>query len=405
MEPDRSRHAACKLNTALRLVAGKDVRVPMRAFPTFRPSRFARALQMANSALDLPPPFARGRTLVSGPSLACMSGELDYFRDRVARRALRFLSMKQPFFVVSGEPFVSLASQIGSDHDSVPRLRLATHCVVIVTASYRGMPALFRVGRCKEGRAEVSRQTSGLRVADSTPGLQGIVPRRLADTRDMADLQVSVESLLPGATPPFDWKHIDAIWELWLSGAQSDGHPGRPNLEQELTQVCELFSAQCSAIWVFKKLLLDWHATLRMPGAVTHGDLWLGNVLFSGASVVGIVDWEWARRDGLRILDALHLLFMSHSVSRRIGVDATLRSFWSDALYDRELSIRLAKLSRTFSVHKSDLKFAALLLWFDYLRQMVLRGSVPNREWCEAMISRTAPVISRWLGQKARSGA
>src|SRR5947209_8088274 len=104
MEQDRSLHAVCKLNTALRLISGKDLRCSERAFPAFNPSPLARALQMVNSALTLPRFFAPVHTIVSGRTLAYMSGELEYSRDHVARRAFRLLSMKQPFFVVSGDP-------------------------------------------------------------------------------------------------------------------------------------------------------------------------------------------------------------------------------------------------------------------------------------------------------------
>lgn len=402
MEQDRSRHAVCKLNTALRLLAGKNVRVPARAFPAFKPSRLARTLQMVNSALNLPTLIAPGRTIISGPSLAYMSGELEYFRDSVARRAIRFLSMKQPFFLVSGDPAASLCSQIGCDADLVPKLRFSSQCVVIVTAKHRGVPAVFRVGGCEEARAEVSRQMNGIKLAASLPNLENLVPQQLAHSSSAARLEVSVESLLPGSNLQFSWKRIDMVSELWLASGQAAGRSARPSLEQELTQVCDSFTAQQSSLTSLKDSLLGWHSTLRMPGAIAHGDLWLGNVLFSGDSVSGIIDWEWAHRDGLRVVDALHLLFMSHSVFRNTGIAETLRSLWSDAVEDGELNVRLAGLCDTLRLDKNDLKFAALLLWFDYLRQRILRGRMPSREWSENMILRTVPVIRRWLGQYRR---
>lgn len=148
LEQDRARYAVCKLTTALRLVAGKDVRVWTRAFPEFSPSRFAHGLQMLYSALQLPYSIVPGRTIISisGRALAYTSDEVEYFRDKVARRAIRFLSMKRPFFVISGDPTASLSSQIGCDRTPAPKLRFASKCVVIVGASYRGIPAVFRVG-------------------------------------------------------------------------------------------------------------------------------------------------------------------------------------------------------------------------------------------------------------------
>ena len=405
LEQDRSRHAVCKLTTALRLVAGKDVRVWTRAFPEFSPSRFARGLQMLYSALQLPYSIVPGRTIISisGRALAYTSDEVEYFRDKVARRAIRSLSMKRPFFVISGDPTASLSSQIGCDRTPAPKLRFASKCVVIVGASYRGIPAVFRVGRCEAARAEVSRQINGIKLAASIPSLQKVVPKLLAHSSGESVLDVSVESLLPGSHVEFRWKLIDAILELWLaSGRQPSGSPARPLLEQELSQVCQSFPAYQSSLSRFKDTLLKWHSTLMMPGSVAHGDLWLGNILFSGDSVSGIIDWDWAHRDGLRLVDALRLLFMSYSVFRNVSAAELLRSFWSDGLEDRELSIRLDGLSHSFGLCTNDLKFASLLLWFDYLQQRIVRGRMSGGGFSEDMIPRTIPVITRWLNENTR---
>ena len=397
MEQDRSLHAVCKLNTALRLIAGKDVRVPQRAFPAYKPSRFARGLQMVNSALNLPYSLAPGHAIVSGRSLAYLSGELEYSRDGVARRAIDCIAKRQPFFIVSGDPAVSLSSQTGCDPDLGAKLRFSSQCVVIVQANYQGMPAVFRVGHCREAREEVSRHINGVTLAGSITGLQDVVPQLLAYSTTAAGLEVSVETLLPGSPLQFSWNRVDAILELWLASDQPSGSAARPSLEQELAQVCESFPAYKSSLSTFKDLLLEWHSTLGMPGGVVHGDLWLGNVLFSKDSVSGIVDWEWAHRDGLRLLDVLQLLFMSYSVFRNVGIAKTLRSFWSDGVDDHELQIRLAGLCHSFALNKNDLKFAALLLWFDYLRERLTRGRMPSAEWTHDMIPGTIPQIKCWL--------
>ena len=80
----------------------------------------------------------------------------------------------------------------------------------------------------------------------------------------------------------------------------------------------------------------------------------------------GIIDWEWSHENGFRIVDALQLVFMSYSVFRNTGI-------------------------------------AALILWFDYLRERITRGRMPTVEWTEDMIRRTIPTISRWL-KESRGG-
>jgi hypothetical protein len=46
---------------------------------------------------------------------------------------------------------------------------------------------------------------------------------------------------------------------------------------------------------------------------------------------------------------------------------------------------------------RDDLKFVALLLWFDLLWQRTVRGGMPALAWSEKMIRRTLPSITRWL--------
>ncbi len=403
LEEDRSRHAVCKLKTALRLIAGRDVYVPTRAYPAFQPSRFARALQMGNSLLNLPLSVAPKSVFVSGRTLAYLSGNIEYFTDHVGRRAVQSLARKQPFFVVSSDPGVSIASFLGCDTIPAPKLHLSSQCVVVVTAHYRGAPAVFHVGSCEESRAEILRQAAGLGLAAMVPGLQGLVPELTKQYRSGVDLEISIETEVRGAPMPFRWQRIDAVLELWPSGSGAGPTTGlaRPCLPEELAKLCDRLPGHHDSLRPLAESLLKWHSALRMPGEITHGDLWLGNVLFAGDAITGLVDWEWARDDGLRVVDALQLLFMSYSVFRDTSISESLRQFWTNSIEDRELNDRLAELCRRFGISENDLKFAALLLWFDHLRERTIRGRMPSRSWTEDMLSRTIPVIHGWLsGQK-----
>jgi len=148
--------------------------------------------------------------------------------------------------------------------------------------------------------------------------------------------------------------------------------------------------------------LLEWHSRTRMPGGLSHGDLWLGNVLFKSNQVTGIVDWEWAQPDGLPLVDVLHLLLVSYSVSHQTGVARSLRQLFADEVDDPALKQRLADLRVHFALDNDDLKFAGLLLWFDYLHQRAVRGRMPALSWTEDMIPRTVPVIENWLARHKR---
>lgn len=396
LERDRSRHAICRLTTALRLLAGKAVRVPARAFPVFNPSRLARGLQLVNSALHLVSALAPGHTIVHGRSLAYLNGNLDYFSDHVARRGLRLLASKRPFFIIAGSPEQSLRDELSCDLVPKPGLHFGAQCVVLVFAGYRGTPAVFRVGSCDEARAEVLRQARGLNLATAVPSFQGLVPRLLLEFPSPTGLQVSVETAVPGRAAPFAWRRIDAVLELCLFSKSTSGL-AKPSLAQDVAQVFEAFPAYRDSLARVADALLDWYHDAQWPGHTIHGDLWLGNVLFSGDAVTGIVDWEWAHQDGFLFVDSLQLLFMSYSVFQGISIAETLRSVWTDAIEDPELNDRLKTVCRRFGFGSRDLKFAALVLWFNYLRERVIRGRMPGLSWTEDMLPQTLPGINAWL--------
>jgi hypothetical protein len=261
IEQDRSRHSVCKLKAALRLIAGRDVRVPGRAYSP-SPSRLARELQMGNSIYSLLFSIGSHRTLVSGQGLAYVSGELEYFTDRVLSRALHFFSKKQPFFVLSGtDAAASIASLTGCDALPAPKLRLSTQCVVVITANCNGVPAVLHFGACDEARAAVLRQKRGLEIASSDPRIQQLAPRLISHFTGANGAEVLVETKLAGAPLEFNWRRVDAIRELWLAGKPAVATHGRPRLCQELTEVCDSLPSYRDSLCPAMDSLLEWHST------------------------------------------------------------------------------------------------------------------------------------------------
>jgi hypothetical protein len=358
-------------------------------------------LQLANSAFTLIYCVAPGQTIVSGASLAHLTGELEYFSDDVVRRALRLLASKRPFFVIAGAPEDSLRREISCDPVPKSCLRFGAHCAVVVSGGYQGTPAIFRVGSCDEARGEVLRQANGLKLATSASYFQGLVPQLLLQFTSPSGLQVSIETAVPGRAVPFSWKCLDVVMDLCLA-SESTNLRARPYLAEDLAQVCDAFPAHRDSLSAFADALLDWHAASRWLGHIVHGDLWLGNVLFSGNSITGIIDWEWAHQDGFLFADALQLLLMSYSVYRGVGIAKTLRSVWTGAIEEHELNARLNLIRGRFGFDRRDLKFAALVLWFNYLHERVIRGRMPSASYTEDMLPRTIPSIKAWLSPDER---
>jgi hypothetical protein len=401
VEVDRSEHALCALTSALRLIAGKHIRVPKHAYPGSSPSRFARLLQIGNGAYDLLLSVGRQRTLVSGERLEYLAGDIEYFTGHCFRRWWSSLSVKRPFFVVSGaHPGDSIAAITGCDPRPDPRLCLSTHrCVVVIMANWNGTPAVLHYAACDQATAELGRQANGLAIASSHPQIRHLVPRLLTHATLANGAAVIVQTRILAEPYEFSWRRIDAATELWLSHKPASENGRRAWIEQRVVQVCEFIPQYRDLFIPAMDSLLEWCETTRIPGDLAHGDFWLGNVLFNGDDVSGMIDWEWAQRDGLRVVDGLQMLLMSCAVAHDVSIAHYLCQFWADEIDDAALQQRIASLGIQSGLDRDDLKFIALLLWFGILWQKTIRGGIPAAAWSEKMISRTMPAIMKWLSR------
>lgn len=393
-------HSSCRLSNAIYLIAGEQI--PVRRWSAQETSHtyLEGLLRIGMSLGTLLWKGHGGITAVSGPALAYRTGHVDYFSDKLVRRSLRFIAKRQPLLIVSGStPTAKISEICGCDASPKPDLQFSSHCLVLVFANWKGLPAVFHFGRCNEAIAEIQRGARGLEIAASDPRVSGLVPRSLARISPEAGGAVSVEDRMPGFAAQFAWNRVDAVLELWCGTEPSTGRIARHNLSDDLDRTCEFLAQYSFRLQDIKEKLLRWHDDRRFQGEISHGDFWLGNVLFAGERVSGILDWEWARLDGIRLVDAIHLLLMSFAESRNVPVSGFLQQVWHDSVEDRELSSRLNAVQSRYGMEKEDIKFLALLLWFDYLGQRVLRGRMPRTAWTQSMISQSIPVIDAWLSR------
>jgi aminoglycoside phosphotransferase (APT) family kinase protein len=159
--------------------------------------------------------------------------------------------------------------------------------------------------------------------------------------------------------------------------------------------VCEFYSSFRDLLLPSIDALLEWFESTPIPRGVTHGDFCLKNILFEGDTVSGIIDWEWAQRDGFAQVDALFMLLGSLETNRSLA--HYFRGLWADEIDDAALSARIAKICTQSGTDEDDLKFMALLLWFSLLLQNAMRGRIASQTWLEDMIPGTVPTMMKWL--------
>lgn len=402
IDADRSKHALCALTGALGLIAGKPVSIPKLAFSGRSPSKLARLLQLGNGAWELLLSSGRQSTLVSGEGLAYREGELEYYAGHIFKRWWNLPSSKQPFFVVTNaDPAGSVAAFTGCDPQPAPHLRLANHhCVFLIMANWHGTPAVIHYASCDSAIAELERQVAGHEIAASVPQVAHLAPRVLAHNTLVNGATILSRTQLPGHPHEFSWRRIDVATEMWLSRKPASEYSERAWVGQRLAQLCELLPQHRDMFFPAINALLKWCGSSKVPGAITHGDFWLGNVLFQGDAISGIIDWEWAQKDGFLEVDALYMLLGS-VVSRNASFANLLRQLWSDEIIDALLSERIIRLTAKSGMDKDDLKFIALMLWFNYIWYRAIEGSMLSKAWSEDLIPRTVPTIMKWLGRHA----
>jgi hypothetical protein len=400
-ETDRPDHTLCALSGALGLLAGRNIRVPRRAYPGPSPSRLARLLQILNGASSLLLSAGRRKTLVSGDHLDYLYGKLQYTTEPGFRSWWRCIAKKRPFFVVSdSDPAESIAAITGCDANPEPQLLLSVQrCVLVIMANWSATAAVLHYADCSPGIAELERQANGLTLASSCREIHPLIPQLLAHSALSNGAAVLAQSRISAQTHEFSWLHVDAALELWRSRSPAGGNAGSIWIEKRLDRIAELLPRHRNSLLPAMDALLDWCRTAHLRGELAHGDFWLGNVLFNGDAIAGLIDWEWAHTEGYRVVDALYMVLMSCAVANDVSIADYLCQLWSGEIEDDAMEERIARLGVASGMDRDDLKFVALLLWFDLLWQRTVRGGMPSVAWSEKMIPRTLPAVMKWLNQ------
>lgn len=396
---DPKGHSVCAISGALGLIAGKSVYVPAHAYPRRSPTKIERLLQVTHGISGLLATSGCRRTLVTGEQLAYRNGRIDYFSENLVANWRSFGKVTRPFFVLSGgEPAQTIAAITGCDPDPLPQLQISKiHCTVVVMANRGGVPVVIHYAVCDNSISELERTAEGLRLASADEWIAPLCARLLEHRRISNGAALLAQTRIPASPYEFNWRRIDAANDLWLSYPHAGTNSAKPFLDERLQLVCDGFSEFRDMLAPLSEALSEWCESRDLRAGLVHGDFWLGNVLFQDQKIVSIIDWEWAHREGIPLMDILNMLLRSPALDRDSSFAEVLRQFWTDELTDTELTSRLQSLSVRANFGSRDLKFLGLAIWFDILWQRAIRGVVESKAWMEDMIPRTAKVALEWL--------
>lgn len=397
---DSAVHTHCALRAALSLIAGRSISISRRAYPGARPSPIARFLQYLHGAGELALSIGREKTIIYGENLAYLGGDIEYFSEHIFRRWWSLLNVKRPFFVFTGTaPGRSIAAATGCDLQPAPKLCLTDRCTVVIMAHWAGIPSVLHYAPCEISAQELARQAQGLGIASKDPEFQALLPRMLAHAVLENGCALLAQARIPAEPYQFSWERVDSATELWVSRKPAIAPAGKAWIARRIDQVCEALPTCRHQLLPPLNALLRWCESAATPTGVTHGDLWLGNVLFSASRVSGVIDWEWAQADGFIQADCLHMLLMSLAVNNDIHIAHYLRQLWLDEIGDSALQNRIATLRARSGMDLDALKFLALALWLNLIWQKAMRNQSYAAAWFEEMIPRTIPAITKWLSR------
>jgi hypothetical protein len=343
------------------------------------------------------------RTLVSGEQLAYRNGQINYFGDNLLAHWRGFGKGTRPFFVVpGGEPAMTIAAITGCDPDPLPQLHISDiHCTVVVMANWQGSPAIFHYGECDDAVDDIEKRGVGQELAFADGRFAAFLARTLSFRKLANSSIVMAQSRFEADPYEFTWRKLDAATELWLSRNRSKEDAGLYQIDARLSDLRAFYPAFSDFLAPIVEEFQNWCGSAKLPADLAHGDFWLGNVLFKGSEIAGIIDWEWPRRNGLPLVDALYMLLNSTARKNELTLPAYLRQLWTDEIAEAEVASRLAWMCTQSGMDRDDLKFVGLALWFESLWKVGSSGWVNLDLWFNDLFRLTIPVIEKWLERRS----
>lgn len=181
--------------------------------------------------------------------------------------------------------------------------------LLLLDRSGQGRDLVVKVPSTDGGQAAVEREIGILEELTVRRLAVGMTIPRLQEIVDAGGRTAFVSALLPGrsmAARYHAWRHTRrpravaadfSMAQRWITRLQATP-TGPPRSVSVLAELVPLLQERWPEVRADQALTRHLDAAAlrlaacRTPRTVVHGDFWFGNVLVSGASVSGVVDWE-----------------------------------------------------------------------------------------------------------------
>lgn len=357
-----------------------------------------RLRQLSGTLLQLPKlHLARDVLEISGP--LSNYGPIDIsIKPARYRTIVRQLLRGQPSIVVKGAakkpPLQNLCDYLGVD--LVPSLRgkILDNPILVFECIAQGQPAFVHLGVGAAGLKAVERHRNGLRrLADAA-----LAPELRAATAHIIETPKSrgcvlVQTRVPGQALPLKemtqaqvHQHIERTLDLSLAfsatGRKRPNGPDDAYIREKLSTLGTRLPRSCAGeVMPAVEAVSRWPNRENIPASLVHGDLWLANVLFENGRPVGLVDWEWSRRDGLPAFDALQLVCGTLAAHRNLPIAQVLTQVWDASTREPWVAAMLDKIRERLQLDQDTLVRTALVLWLGIIRRSAVETTGTSPDW------------------------
>ncbi len=419
------RHARTKREQIAEIVrlVEEDARIPSILFSKQLPVRISRMIQILFGIYRLLVLVLRREAgvIICGEHLHVLEGSISISSQGVGRRALASLKKLESFIIVPvpiGHPLERLTETLDVDPADEIEARLSINSVLIFSVHREGLPVIVHVGFGSKGLETLERHRRGLQgasVVRRNPALLRLVPECLSH-RAVNGHQILVQERLSGAPVRVGGLSEAQLQKLILAAFE----PLLTIFDAARTTAagpCHDFIFSRFPAWLEARpdlrdrlhpsleALQSWPRRVELPTVATHGDYWIGNVLFDcdQPRVAGIVDWERFNSHGCPASDALHLALISYRMwDRGMSVGEGLRQIWTKRWRNEFLRDYFKSTGDAFGLRDEGIGYVALLVWFGRIQIKYMKAPRVSPRWIEDNVDRTAAAAEHWLSRNTK---
>lgn len=240
-----------------------------------------------------------------------------------------------------------------------------------------GADVVIHAGSTAAARQCLGRHYLGLtRAAQVLGGSSGLLIPEVLQFSDVRGIRLLVQSAiagrlfdLPQRTEADIQAKVELVIEVIATTFAKAIDPHVPPEGEFLTDPCERMRQALADAYIADVIdqARAWQAQTTIGSALCHGDLWFPNIVFpsteaSAPSCIGLIDWEWARPDGVPGYDALHLVALVLAEVCRIPLGSAFRMVGHPERLPGWLRSIVTSIARIYGLEREDLEAISRLL-------------------------------------------